>query len=196
MNLKLSNISTKLIGLGAVGFIASFILMLEKMELIKNPNYVPSCSINPLFSCSNVILSPESSAFGFPNPLIGITTFAVVITIGFAILAGAKFKPWFWQGLQIGVIFGISFATWLMSETFFEIRSLCLYCMVVWSAMIPLFVYVTAHNLVNKNIVFNKSKEIGSWLNNHGLKVVIIWYLLIASTIFYIFWDFWATIFS
>ncbi len=196
MTLKLNDISIKLIVLGALGFIASFVLTLEKMALLQNPAYNPSCSINPLFSCTSVIASPEAAAFGFPNPFIGIAGFSVVITIGFAILAGAKFRSWFWQGLQAGVLFGIGFVHWLMFETFFEIRALCLYCMLAWIAMIPLFVYVTAYNLENRHIRFSKSKKLGAWLQEHGLKIVAVWYLLVVLVILVNFWDFWQTVLS
>jgi hypothetical protein len=36
---------------------------------------------------------------------------------------------------------------WLWSQALYEIGALCIYCMVVWAMVIPLFVYTTARNL-------------------------------------------------
>ena len=137
---------------GIIGFFAAFILTVEKIELIKNPSYVPSCSISPLLSCGSVMKTPEASVFGFANSLIGVMGFTVVATIGMAIIAGAKFKRWFWLGLQVGTIFGIGFVHWLIYQSVFDIGKLCPYCIVVWSVMIPIFVYTTLYNLRFGNI--------------------------------------------
>ena len=75
---------------GAIGFVASFVLTVERIELFKNPDYVPSCNFNPVLSCGSVMAKPQAALFGFPNPLLGIAGFAVVITTGVAILAGAR----------------------------------------------------------------------------------------------------------
>ncbi|MBQ3934392.1 MAG: hypothetical protein II715_01125, partial [Clostridia bacterium] len=45
----------------------------------------------------------QASAFGIPNPFIGLFGFGVVLTIGVALLAGAKFRAWFWYGFLAGL---------------------------------------------------------------------------------------------
>ena len=52
--------------------LASLTLTVEKIELLIDPSYVPSCSINPVLSCGSVMVTHQASVFGFPNPLIGI----------------------------------------------------------------------------------------------------------------------------
>ena len=66
---------------GLVGFAAAFVLTVEKFLLLTNPFYVPSCSVNETVSCGPVMSSPQAELFGFPNPLLGIAGFAVVITL-------------------------------------------------------------------------------------------------------------------
>ncbi len=66
-----------------------------------------------------------------------------------ALLAGARFDRWYWAGLQVGVTLGAVFATWLWSQALFEIYILCLYCMIVWAAMIPLVILTTVRNMVH-----------------------------------------------
>ena len=79
---------------------------------------------------------------------IGIVAFAVIITVGMALLSGATFARWYWLGLQAGVTLGFAFVVWLWSQALYAIHILCPFCMVVWAAMIPLFVWVTIRNII------------------------------------------------
>ena len=85
---------------GSIGLLASFVLTLEKIQLLIKPTYVASCNLSPILSCTNIMKSSQAGLFGFPNPLIGIASFAVVITIGVGMLAGARYKRWFMLGLE------------------------------------------------------------------------------------------------
>ena len=38
---------------------------------------------------------------------------------------------------------------WLWSQALFSIYVLCLYCLIVWAAMIPLFLLLTVRNLAH-----------------------------------------------
>ncbi len=75
--------------------------------------------------------------------------FGIVITIGMALLAGARFARWYWLGLQAGVTLAMVFIVWLWSQALYEINALCLYCMVVWAMMIPMFMFTTARNVAH-----------------------------------------------
>ncbi|GAA4380303.1 vitamin K epoxide reductase family protein [Paeniglutamicibacter cryotolerans] len=137
-----------LVVLGAVAWIASGILVLERLALYKDANHTTSCDFNPWVSCGTVMKSGQAALLGFPNPFLGIVGFGVVITIGMALLAGAKFKRWYWLGFQGGVTLAFIFIVWLWSQALYEINALCLYCMVVWAMMIPLFIHTTSRNIV------------------------------------------------
>src|SRR5258708_7577477 len=91
-----------LIVCGLIGVYCAFILSQDKIRLIQNPNTHLSCSLDPIISCGNVILSKQGAAFGFPNPFLGLGGFAAVATIGVALAAGAAFKRWFWLVLEAG----------------------------------------------------------------------------------------------
>ena len=91
--------------------------------------------------------SPQAEAFGFPNPLIGIAAFAVVVTAGAAILAGFTPPRWFRLGMQAGATFGVVFVHWLIAASLYDIHALCPYCMVVWAVTIPIFWYTTLDTL-------------------------------------------------
>ena len=69
---------------GAIGLVASLILVIERFELLMDPTYVPSCSLNPVLSCGSVMTSTQAAVFGFPNPVLGIPSFTVVLVAGIA----------------------------------------------------------------------------------------------------------------
>ena len=134
---------------GVVGWVASAILVSERLALYHNPDHVTSCDVNPWVSCGHVMGTWQSELFGFPNPLIGIVAFAVVITTAMMQLSGARAGRWYWRGLQLGVTAGTVFVIWLWSQALFSIYILCIYCMIVWAAMIPMFVLLTIRNLIH-----------------------------------------------
>jgi uncharacterized membrane protein len=183
---------------GFIGFFAAVVLTIEKIELIKNPSYIPTCNISPLLSCGSVMKTWQASVFGFPNALIGIAGFAVVIAIGMALLAGLKagsLKRWFWLGLQAGTVFGVGFITWLQFQSVFSIGALCPYCMVVWAAMIPVFLYTTLFNLANGVIATPASlKKPVAFLRRHHGDILIVWFGLIILVILTHFWYYWKTL--
>ena len=81
----------------------------------------------------------QASIFGFPNSFIGLMAFVAPIFVGFAVLAGAQFKEWFWRVYLAGIGMGFVFVLWLFSQSTYVIHILCPYCMLAWMAMIPLF---------------------------------------------------------
>lgn len=116
----------------AAGLFASISLVGEKLAILADPNHTTSCDISAVLSCGTVIRTWQAEVFGFPNPLIGLVSYAVVIVLALGVLAGARFRPWFWWGLILGQVLGQVFLLWLWTEATFDINALCLYCMLVW----------------------------------------------------------------
>lgn len=180
---------------GAVGLLAAFTLTVEKIALLKDPSYTPSCSINPVLSCGSVMITPQAEVFGFPNPLLGIAGFAVVTAIGVVLLSGAALPRWFWWGLQTGVTFGVVFVHWLIFQSLYRIDALCPYCMVVWTVMIPVFWYTTVHTLTRHvlPVPTRLRGAISAVAGYHGV-VLTAWYLLIVTLIAQRFWLYWTSL--
>ncbi|BCL20561.1 vitamin K epoxide reductase family protein [Streptomyces tuirus] len=129
---------------GAAGLVASWIITLDRFKLLEDPDFTPGCSLNPVVSCGSVLESDQAEVFGFPNPMLGLVAYAIVICVGVSLLAGARFPRWYWLAFDAGCLFGVGFVTWLQFESLYRINALCLWCCLAWAATIPLFWYVTS----------------------------------------------------
>ncbi|MBO0895892.1 MULTISPECIES: vitamin K epoxide reductase family protein [Arthrobacter] len=170
---------------GVVGWLASGVLVLERLRVFADANYITSCDINPWVSCGTVFKTWQAAIFGFPNPLIGIVAFAVIITSAMGMLAGARYARWYWLGMQAGVTLGMVFVVWLWSQALFDIYVLCIYCIVVWAAMIPLFVFTTVRNLAHG--VIPAPAGLVKFLSEWAWVIVALLWVATAASIFFRF---------
>ncbi|MFJ8093038.1 vitamin K epoxide reductase family protein [Streptomyces griseofuscus] len=182
-----------LIVTGALGILASFVITIDKIQLIQDPHFTPSCNLSPVLSCSDVMRSAQASVLGFPNPLLGLAAYPVVVTIGFALLSGARFRRWFWLGLNAGTLFGAGFCMWLMSQALYGIGALCLWCCLAWAATIAMFWYTTAHNLMH-GVIRAPRAVVAGVLEFHWV-LPVTWYLGILMLIATRWWDYWVSLF-
>ncbi|GAA4838106.1 vitamin K epoxide reductase family protein [Saccharopolyspora rosea] len=178
---------------GVIGLIASFALVIEKLEKLEHPGYVPTCSINPIISCGSVMDSSQAALFGFPNPLIGVLAFPVVVTSGVALLAGFRAPRWYWLGMQLATTLAVVFIHWLIVQSLYSIGALCPYCMVVWVVTIALFWYTTVHNF-REGHFGSGARPVGVALGRVHSVVLVVWYLVIVALILARFWDYWVTL--
>ncbi|MFF7444043.1 vitamin K epoxide reductase family protein [Streptomyces sp. NPDC008122] len=174
---------------GGLGVLASFVITLDKFLLLQDPGFMPSCNLGPVLSCTEVMRSEQASVFGFPDPMLGLAAYAVVVAIGAGALAGARYRRWFWLGLQLGTLFGAGFCMWLMSQALYEIGALCLWCCLAWAATIVLFWYTTVHNL--RHGIVPAPTSVVAGVVEFPWVVPAVWcgsvLLLIATR----FWDHW-----
>ncbi len=174
---------------GVLGLAAALTLTIEKIEILINPNYVPSCSINPVLSCGSVMVTPQASVFGFPNPLIGIVAFTVVLVTGVLAVAKVRLPRWYWAGLAIGTLLGVAFIHWLIFQSLYRIGALCPYCMVVWAVTIPLLV-VVASIALQPRLENGVARVVYQW----RWSLVALWFTAVVLMILVRFWNYWSTL--
>jgi uncharacterized membrane protein len=174
---------------GIIGIAASIELIVQKIAVLSDPNFVPNCDINPVLSCGSVINTEQASLFGFPNPVLGVAGFSIVIMFGALLFSGVALPKKLWLGLNLGALAGIVFVIWLVVQSLYVIGALCPWCMVVWSITIPIFWQVTTDNLASKRLA------LGNGLSE--IVVTLKWilisasYLVISALIFIRWSDFW-----
>ena len=174
---------------GIIGIFASIELIIQKIAVLSDPDFVPNCDINPILSCGSVISTEQASLFGFPNPVLGVIGFTIVIMFGALLFTGVELPRLMWLGLNFGALAGMVFVIWLVSQSLYAIGALCPWCMVVWAVTIPIFWQVTTDNLASNKLSLGKSLS--------EIIVTLKWilvagsYLIIAGLIFVRWQDFW-----
>ncbi|MEP6482579.1 MAG: vitamin K epoxide reductase family protein [Rhodoglobus sp.] len=135
-----------LIVTGAIGWYAAFSLTLDKFAVLKDTNVNLDCNFSLIVQCGKNLESWQGSLLGFPNPILGLGGFVAPIAVGVALLAGAAFARWFWIAFNVGVAAALGLCIWLMYQSIFELGTLCVWCMLVWSITIPMFWTLTLFN--------------------------------------------------
>jgi uncharacterized membrane protein len=178
---------------GLVGAAAAFVLTVEKIALLTDDGYVPSCSLNPVLNCGSVMRTDQAEVLGFPNPLIGLASFPVVAATGAALLAGARLRRWYWLGLQAGATAGVAFVGWLILQSLYRIGALCPYCMVVWAVMLPIFWYLTLANATSGHLGPRvRGARVTRALAAYHAVVLTAAVLVVLALIAHRFWDYWS----
>lgn len=169
------------------GLLAAFTLTVEKFHLLENPDAVLSCSFNVVLNCASVMKTWQASVFGFPNSLIGLMGYSVVITVAVAALSGVKFSKRFLITAQICYGLGLIFAYWLFFQSVFAIQVLCPWCLVVTFVTTIIFDTLLRYNL--RENIFSLSKKnhkiVSEWLRKDYDKLVVAsWIVLMIALVF------------
>ena len=177
---------------GVIGLIASSTLTVEKIKILLNPSYVPSCNINPIVSCGSVLTTPQASVLGFPNSLIGIAAFTVVVVTGVLVVTKVPLPRWYWIGMAAATLAGAAFVHWLIFQSLYRIGALCPYCMVVWVATISLLVVVAS--IAFRPAGESRGSAVTRELYHWRWSIATLWFTAVFLLILTRFWDYWSTL--
>jgi uncharacterized membrane protein len=177
---------------GVIGLIASATLTVEKIKLLLNASYVPSCNINPIVSCGSVMTTRQASVLGLPNSLIGIAAFAVVAVSGVLAVTKVPLPRWYWIGLTAGTLAGAGFVHWLIFQSLYRIGALCPYCMVVWVATMSLLVVVAS--IAFRPAGDGDGNAIAGELYRWRWSIAALWFTAVFLLILARFWNYWSTL--
>jgi len=164
---------------GALGWFAAFNLTLDKIAVLTDPQADLGCNISVLVQCGKNLGSWQGALLGFPNPLIGLGAFVAPIAVGVALLAGARFDRWFWVAFNLGVAGAFAFILWLAYQSIFNLSTLCLWCMLVWAVVIPLFWTVTLRN-ASTGLFGVRLEPLGERLYGWVPAISVLGYIIIA----------------
>lgn len=177
---------------GIIGTLAAAVITHDKLVLASNPDYKPACSLDPILSCGNIMMSEQASAFwDIPNPFIGFIAFPVMIAIGVGMLAGSTVKKrWYWLTFNIITFLATIFTHWLFYQSVYSIGNLCIYCMAVWVVTFTSLVYLTLYNIEQGYIKFAGARwqKFAAFLSRHHVDIIILWALIIITLTLKHFW--------
>ena len=172
-----------------VGLVASVVLTTEKIRLLADPGYVPSCNLNPVLSCGSVMLTDQASIWGVPHSLFGVVAFTVAVVSGLLAVAKVPLPRWYWSGLALGALVGACFAHWLIFVSLHRIGALCPYCMVVWTVTIPLLVAVGSIAVAQ-----HRARPVLATLYRWRWTLTALWFITLIVLIFLRFQHYWLTL--
>jgi uncharacterized membrane protein/predicted DsbA family dithiol-disulfide isomerase len=123
-----------------IGLAAASTSLYIHYRLLTQPGYMSPCDINATFSCSDAYRSQYGSLLGIPVALFGVLWFAFVIVLA----AVASRGPAPVQESLPGYLFawstiGLAVTLYLAYAAFFVLKELCVFCLVTYAAVIPLF---------------------------------------------------------
>lgn len=164
---------------GLLGLWASAALAIDYINRLTDDDYIAGCDINPIVGCGLFLDTPAASALGIPNIVLGVAAFPVVMTLAAVLLSGTNLRTWIWRGLAIGATIGMGFVIYLQYQAMIVIHGLCPWCLVIWAAMIPLFVHTIGQAGVSGAL------GRGPWatiVKNRWI-IVALWYLIVIGAI-------------
>lgn len=180
---------------GLLGLVASFALTYDKIQILKTPDYTPSCNINPIFSCGSVMSSEQATLFGIPNSIFGIAAFSALITFGVLLYFKTRYDRRVWIVAQITATLGVLYMHYLFFQGVYKINAICPWCFVVWMVTIPIFWGITVYNLKQKNVTTStRLKALSAFLQKYSGEILFAWYVIIFLILLEHFWYYWSTL--
>jgi len=164
-----------------IGLIASFWQAAERVHMLKYPTAILNCNLSPVVDCSGVLGNKWAALFGFPNAFLGIVMFTILFTAGLLLMSGGEFTKKFHKFILAVSVILILFSVWFFGISLYVIGKVCIFCLVIWAASIPIFWYgllyysamhAKQHGL-KKNLVHFGSK-------NHVFIVLVAYMTMIA----------------
>lgn len=142
-----------------LSLIASLVLSYDAVKLAAAPNTKFACDINAVISCGKVAKSWQSNLLGFPNSFLGLMTEPVVITVAIAGLGLVAFPRWFMRTAHVVYGLGLVFAFWLLSQSFFVIKALCPWCLLVTLSTVTVFSTISRVVLMENSWNFSEERH-------------------------------------
>lgn len=135
--------------------------------------------------------SDQASAFGFPNPMLGLVAYGIVVCVGVSLLAGAAFPRWYWLTFTAGCLFGVGFVSWLQFESLYRINALCLWCCLAWIATILMFWYTVSFAV--RHAFLPAPAGVRDFLAEFAWVPPLLHIGVIGMLILTRWWDFWTS---
>jgi uncharacterized membrane protein len=168
--------------------IAAFVLTMEKLHLLQNPDAILSCSFNIVLNCSTVMQTWQSHVFfDIPNMYFGMIAFPVIVTVAVAGLWGTRFAKGFLVAANIGILLGTIFSYWLFFSSVYAIQVLCPWCLIVTTACTFMLAAITHINLKENsfNLSETKNVKVQAFLKaGYHQLIVASWLVLMTALVF------------
>jgi uncharacterized membrane protein len=167
---------------GTTGLYASIALLLTKIERLKNPGFIPTCTSGSWFDCSRVMDTKWGSLLNYPNYINGIALYSLAIMTGLFILSNKtndKKVMWFAMLLSGCGLF-INFNLLYISS--FLIYAICLWCVLSIISTMGIFFAIVDYNIKQGHL--GQSKKVEYYQKKVHIPLMFVLYCLIFFMVF------------
>ena len=187
---KLYNFKFQLLFLSVVGLVSTFWQTAEKIHFLKNPDSTLSCNINPIVDCGVILNHELSSLFGVPNSMLGMVAFAILVSSAAMLIFGARITKKIALFVTVVVSAMMAFSIWFYIVSLFVIGKVCIFCVAIWIAVIPLF-FLTLKEF-DEYLFAKKSTltKIRNALANKPQQFILLTYVVAVMVFLYQFRDY------
>lgn len=176
---------------GVIGLFASIQLVLSELQLLRDPDAILACDINPVVGCGESLSAWQSQLlFGMPNALVGTAVFGVVIGAGVMFVARARVARWFWQLMSLTVLGGLGFVAWFAYQSMANLRTLCPWCMASWAVVIIVGFQTLGRAAQAGHLPIGRSAS--RFLLRERWLLTVLTFLVIIVAAIIVFWTQWS----
>lgn len=138
----MSPLARRLVWIFAVlGLAAALSSLYIHHQLLAEPGYASICDINDTVSCQHAYLSRYGNVYGIPVALFGVVWFVFVLVLALVGTAGPpSIRESYPAYLFATTTIGLAVILYFAYASFFVLKTLCLFCMGTWLAVIGLFI--------------------------------------------------------
>lgn len=173
-----------------IGLVASLWQAAERVHMLKNPDAVLNCNINPVVDCSSVLNDKLSALFGFPNAFLGMVMFTILFVSGLLLLAGGKFNGWYRHLVAAVSFILLCFSAWFFGVSLYIIGKVCIFCLFIWAMAVPIFWYGLLYWLSSFTKPSKWQQSLMAFGNKYKIEPIITIYILMAILYMFRFRDY------
>ena len=176
-----------------IGITASGILTIDKIRLLENPNFSPTCNLSPIVSCISAISSLQSEILHIPNSLFGLVAFSILAFVSVLLLMRTALPKRIWQLLLCMAVAGFLFVNYLILQSTLVLHVICPWCFTVWLTT-PLILFLLSKAYDNTHTPRTDRSWIMKFRLNWGVFLLVLWYVALFFLLLIEFRDYWLSL--
>jgi uncharacterized membrane protein len=170
-----------LVGASTVGLIASFWQAAERVQMLKFPTDELSCNINPVVDCGGVLGDKLAAVFGPPNAFIGMVIFTLLLAFGIQRLSGGTWSSLVQKMVAVFSKIIFLFSVWFFWVSLYSLGKVCIFCMFIWAASMPIGIYGVKDYLENQKKLPKYQEKMRDFLGKHHFTLLVAIYGLLIT---------------
>jgi uncharacterized membrane protein len=115
------------------------------------------CDINNTVNCSAISSAWQSSVFGFPNSLVSLVFFSMILALSIMLLSKTKPSSATYLFFVATSYFFIVFGAWYFLQSIYVVQSICIYCAFVYVLLLANTVLLGRLAPSNSNVPYLRS---------------------------------------